>query len=468
MNARSWFTAGAPKRRASRHTWLLSLLYALLCCGIATVALGRIADGRAPSALPGQAPFAEPGLAVGGSLAVDAPFGGAVEWNWFAVHEDAVSDQLRQTAAQVTIAVVDSGADLSVPDLSAKQPIVTHNSWKQLQPAEDYIGHGTFVAALAAGSTSNGEGIAGFGGDANLMVVRAANQWASFNEADVARGIVWAVDHGANVINLSLGGPKPSKVEKAAVAYAAAHGVLLVAATGNAREHGNPVNYPAAYLQPVGSNGAGGTGLAVGASNAAGAPAFFSNNGSWLSLLAPGENIVGPLASRVDLELVPRVALPGSVNGNYGISSGTSFAAPEVTGAAALVWAANPLLDAVQVAEILKQTASGDGAWNAEDGFGVLDVAAATEAAARTPIVAPHLQEIDDAPGHTTLRWQGSAAGWRLTVSEDARPAELLLDHAAANTYRARTDSGHTYTYTLTALDVGGRSRSTTTLAEAG
>ena len=460
MNARSWFTAGAPKCRASRHTWLVSLLCVLLCCGIAA----WIADGHAPNARPDQAPFAEPGLAAGGSLAVDAPFGGAVEWNWFAVHEDAVSDQVRETAAQVTIAVVDSGADLSVPDLSAKQPIVTHNSWKERLPAEDYIGHGTFVAALAAGSTSNGEGIAGFGGEAKLMVVRAANQWASFNEADVARGIVWAVDHGANVINLSLGGPKPSKVEKAAVAYAAAHGVLLVAATGNAREHGNPVNYPAAYLQPVGSNGAGGAGLAVGASNATGAPAFFSNNGSWLSLLAPGENVVGPLASHVDLELVPRIALPGSVSGNYGLSSGTSFAAPEVTGAAALVWAANPVLNAVQVAEIIKQTASGKGAWNAENGFGVLDVAAATEAAARTPTVAPQLQEVGDAPAHTTLRWQGSAARWRLTVSEDAGPSELLLDHAAATTYRARTDSGHTYTYTLTALDVGGRPSSTTTL----
>ena len=109
-----------------------------------------------------------------------------MQWNWFAVHEDAVSDQLRKAAAQVTIAVVDTGADLSVPDLSAKQPVVTHNSWKQSMPTEDAFGHGTFVAALAAGSASNGEGIAGFGGEAKLMVVRAANQWSWFNEADVA------------------------------------------------------------------------------------------------------------------------------------------------------------------------------------------------------------------------------------------------------------------------------------------
>ncbi len=405
---------------------------------------------------------AEPGLAVGGMPDSGAPYGGAVQWNWFAVHEDAVTDQLRQAAAQVTIAVVDTGADLSVPDLAAKTPVVTHSTWKKYTSAQDAAGHGTFVAGLAAGSPSNGEGLAGFGGEAKLMVVRAANQWGSFADTAVASGIVWAVDHGANVINLSLGGTKPSKVEKAAVSYAAAHGVLLVAATGNARRQKNPVNYPAAYLQPIGSHGVGGLGLAVGASTVDGAPAFFSSNGSWLSLLAPGENVVGPLAESVDLQYVPLVGLPGSLSGHYGFGSGSSFAAPEVTGAAALVWAANPTLTAIQVAEIIKQTASGQGTWNDAMGFGILDVAAATARAAAMPTTLPELQTTGDSQTRTTLSWHGSATSWRLTAAEDDGPAKLLLEHTATNTYRHTHRAGHSYTYTLVGLDVGGRPISST------
>ena len=83
----------------------------------------------------------------------------------------------------------------------------------------------------------------------------------------------------------------------------------------------------------------------------------------------------------------PRTELPGALGGLYGYGSGTSFAAPQVAGAAALVWAANPQLRAAQVASILEQTASGRGSWNAELGYGVLDVAAAV-AKAQTASVA--------------------------------------------------------------------------------
>jgi subtilisin family serine protease len=122
---------------------------------------------------------------------------------------------------------------------------------------------------------------------------------------------------------------------------------------------GNPVEYPAALLQPVGSNGNGGTGLVVGASDAGGR-ASFSGSGSWISLAAPGVDVYGALG-----------------RGRYGHGSGTSFAAAEVSGAAALVWAANPLLTARQVARILEETASGQGTWTPDLGYGVVDAAAA-------------------------------------------------------------------------------------------
>jgi serine protease len=87
--------------------------------------------------------------------------------------------------------------------------------------------------------------------------------------------------------------------------------------------------------------------------------------------------VLGAVSALSSPVLYPRATLAGAKSGLYGYGSGTSFAAPQVAGAAALVWAANPLLTAAQVAQILKDTASGHGAWNADLGYGVIDVAAA-------------------------------------------------------------------------------------------
>ncbi|HEY4412491.1 MAG TPA: S8 family serine peptidase, partial [Gaiellaceae bacterium] len=158
---------------------------------------------------------------------------------------------------------------------------------------------------------------------------------------------------------LSLGGPSTSKVERAAIRYAVARGALVVTAAGNDSAMGNPVEYPAALVQPVGSNGSQSKGLVVGASGE-GTRAEFSGTGSWISLAAPGVKVYGALG-----------------RGRYGYGSGTSFATAEISGAAALVWAANPSLSAQHVARILEETASGHGAWTSALGFGVVDVAAA-------------------------------------------------------------------------------------------
>jgi hypothetical protein len=114
--------------------------------------------------------------------------------------------------------------------------------------------------------------------------------------------------------------------------------------------------------------------------------ASFSNTGSYISLAAPGENVFGAIAAGSFRQWWPRSRLPGSHAGLYGWSSGTSFSTPEVAGAAALVWAANPALSAEQVAAILKSTASGETRWNSRLGFGVIDVAAAVAAARGQPI----------------------------------------------------------------------------------
>jgi subtilisin family serine protease len=307
------------------------------------------------------------------------------EWQYVVTRENEVPEEVLRAASAIKIAVVDTGLDVTHPDIAAKAPetwdIVRHRT-----NVVDRDGHGTFVSALAAGAVNNNEGIAGFGGDAKLLMVKAVGAGESFSDVDEAAAIVYAVDHGANIINLSLGGEGTSPLEQRAIDYAASHNVLLVAAAGNEYEDGNPIEYPAAALQPPGSKGQGGVGLSVAASTMRGNRVYFSNTGSQISLAAPGDNVFGAVANGSPRDYFPRYTLPGSLAGLYGWSSGTSFSSPEVAGAAALVWAANQSLTAQQVAGILKATASGGGKWNPRLGYGVIDVAAAVAAASGQPI----------------------------------------------------------------------------------
>jgi subtilisin family serine protease len=358
-----------------------------------TVEVELPAHATSLDGLPGiafaQAPRArttkvEPALAT--TLRPGLPY----EWQYVATRENEVPADVLRAASAIKVAVVDTGADLTHPDLAAKSPetwdVVHHRPG-----VADKDGHGTFVSALAAGSVSNNEGIAGFGGDAQLLMVKAVTGDESFTDVDEAAAIVYAVDHGAKIVNLSLGGVGASELEERAIQYATEHGVLLVAAAGNEYAEGNPVEYPAAALQPPGSNGQGGVGLSVGASTMAGKRASFSNTGSYISLAAPGENVFSAIAAGSSRMWWPRARLPGSHAGHYGWSSGTSFSTPQVSGAAALLWAANPALTADQVASILKSTASGNGRWSSRLGFGVIDVAAAV-AAARGQQIAPRVK----------------------------------------------------------------------------
>jgi subtilisin family serine protease len=349
-------------------------------------AAGRILDG-----FRGIRYTAQPVLRrrlVDPAIAPAAVPGGAYEWQYAAARENLVPANVARAASAITIAVIDTGADVSSPDLAAKTP-ATWSVRSGSTDVTDYFGHGTFVSSLAAGSTTNGDGVAGFGGDAKLLAVQAAAPDGTFTDVDESAAIVYAVDHGAKIINMSFGGPSSSPTEQTAIAYAAAHGVLLVAAAGNSGLSGNEPSYPAALLQPLGSNGQGGIGLSVAAANLTGSRASFSSYGSYISLAAPGENVFGAISSSADPSYWPRQALPGSVAGIYGYGSGTSYSSPEVAGAAALVWAANPALGAAAVAEILKQTASGHGGWNQDTGYGNLDVAAAVARAQGTSVAVP-------------------------------------------------------------------------------
>jgi subtilisin family serine protease len=375
------------------------------------------------------------------------------EWQSRATHADAVAPAVLRAASSVTIAVVDTGADLTAPDIAAKSPL-TFNTRAGSADVRDSNGHGTFVASLAAGSVTNGDGIAGSGGDAQLIVVKSGSASGAFTDVDEAAGIVYAVDHGAEIINLSVGGPATSVTERRAIQYAVQHGALLVAAAGNEYGQGNPVEYPAALLQPRGSDGVGGSGLAVTASTSAGVRASFANTGSWVSLAAPGENVLGAVSQLASPTAYPRSILPGAQAGLYGYASGTSFAAPQVAGAAALVWAANPSLTAQQVAQVLKQTASGQGGWTPELGFGVIDVAAAVaQASAGAPGVLLSGNRVDT---KLRLNWSGSAARYSLSFSIDSGAMRTVLTATPQTTMTMTLARGHSYAFSVAALDVEG------------
>ena len=342
----------------------------------------RVAEVRVATARQAQRLRARPGIRFVESVVARAHTGGpelptaapaVPDWQYAAAHEDLVPAWVQQAASQVTVAIVDTGADLSVPSLAVRTP-ATWNVVTSSASVTDQIGHGTFVASLAAGAT------VGFGGSARLMIVQANRGSTGFSDVDEANAIVYAVDHGANIVNLSLGGSQTSTVERYAIDYAISKGVLLVAAAGNAAQDGNPTVYPAALI--------GRSGLVVGAADSNGKRAGFSTTGSYVDLLAPGVNVLGAVAKGAAGGFFTAVPTPGT-DGTYGYGTGTSYAAPEVAGAAALVWAANPALGAQGVAAALEATASSGGVWSTDLAFGNLDAAAEVQHALGGP--APQL-----------------------------------------------------------------------------
>jgi len=195
------------------------------------------------------------------------------------------------------------------------------------QVADDY-GHGTHVAGIAGAGTDNGLGIAGLAGESRLMAVKVLDEYGLGWYFDIAQGIVYAVDNGAAVVNLSLGGQASSQALQDAVDYARDHGAVVVAASGN---DGGPVYYPAA-CQGV---------LAVAATGRADERASFSNYGPQVDVAAPGVDIYSTW---------PWV-------GGYVTKSGTSMATPHVSGVAALLLSLQPAPDILQVTQAITTTA---------------------------------------------------------------------------------------------------------------
>jgi subtilisin family serine protease len=323
--------------------------------------------------------------------ATDPLTGRLQEWQFAAAQVDRALD-FTAGDPRVVVGIIDTGVTV-VPDLAGKvdglwsvapNGTVTSDS---LQDGNDVTGHGTAVASLIAANVDDGFGMAGFGGAAHVIGVHAGYQ-GFFRDTAIAIALLKLDELGVRIVNLSLGGPSPSEaILIDAIHKAAADGILLIAAAGNAHSE---VAWPAAALQP--SNGGRGFGLAVGASDRDGRPAEFSSTGKHLSLLAPGADgdrcfsgVLVALPPPRDLE--PNYCHPrrtGLGGAHYGYLAGTSFAAAEVAGVAALIWAARPQLRNYQVADIIKHSARRDpgSGWTASVGCGTLDAGAALALAA--------------------------------------------------------------------------------------
>jgi subtilisin family serine protease len=313
---------------------------------------------------------------------IDPTTGVPYEWQFHAIGADQALN-LAKGDPNLLVGVVDSGIS-SVPDLTGK---IAETFWDKSgnRSAADVVGHGTFVSSLIASRNDDGFGLAGFCGACRLAVYKAS----PLTDVQVAEGIRTLTDAHVRIINLSIVLNSPSQAVTDALTYAANAGVLVVAATGN--EGSSTIDFPASSIQQP--DGAASPGLAVGASDRSGTRAIFSNSGSQLSLLAPGtfntscsEGILGAIPSvATDFEESGSCAVTLTQEGGarYAYAGGTSFAAPEVAGIAALVWSVKPSLTASQVAGILEQTATRpDGAgWTATAGWGVLNAKAALESA---------------------------------------------------------------------------------------
>jgi serine protease len=249
------------------------------------------------------------------------------QWALDAIGADAAWAVTR--GAGVVVAVIDTGV-APAPDLAGRL-LPGWNAIARTADATDDNGHGTHVAGTIAEVAGNGLAEAGVAPEASILPVKVLDSTGAGSDADVAAGIVWAADHGARIVNLSLGGSDASSVLADAVSYARAKGLLIVAAAGN---DGGAVGVPARL---------GGV-VAVGAVDSSRARAPFSAGGRALDLVAPG---VGILQQTLD----------GA--GGYADRSlsGTSMASPQVAGVAALVLAAGRVRTAAGVARLLARTA---------------------------------------------------------------------------------------------------------------
>ncbi|MCB9658448.1 MAG: peptidase S8 [Sandaracinaceae bacterium] len=283
-------------------------------------------------------------------------------------------DQIQMPAAWLrtrgrgsVVAVIDTGVlyrdherGRRAPDLAGTRFVPGWDFVDGDDTPDDEHGHGTHVAGTVAQSTHNAIGVAGVAPEASIMPLRVLDARGAGRSGNIAAAIRWAADHGAHIINMSLGGGLPSRATESAIRYAHGKGVLVVAAAGNTGR--GRVEYPAAHDHVV----------AVGAVRADGARAFYSSFGAALDLMAPGGDLrVDQNGDGMPDGVVQNTMLRGDpMRHDYLGFQGTSMAAPHVAGVAALL-RAQGLRDPDALERVLRESAREAGPAN-DFGAGIL------------------------------------------------------------------------------------------------
>jgi len=272
-------------------------------------------------------------------------------------NHNLVLDSGANAGAGVKVAVVDTGIELTHPDLAANI-IGGYNAIDPTKSANDDNGHGSHVAGIIAGA-DNAIGVLGVAPQASLLAVKVLNRRGSGFYSDIIEGIQWSVNNGAQVINMSLGGSADSTALHNAIIAATNAGVVIVVAAGNSGPGDNTVNYPGKYAEVI----------AVSATTSSNVLASFSSRGPEVDLAAPGYNIYS--------------CYKGAT---YKTLSGTSMATPHVAGVAALVIASG--INGVEnVRARLQQTADDLGAAGKDNlyGYGLVDAEEAATGSQTNP-----------------------------------------------------------------------------------
>lgn len=261
--------------------------------------------------------------------------------------------QLSKGSNDVIVGIVDTGVDLKHPDLQGRL-LKGYNVIEPDKEPSDDVGHGTHVAGIISANVNNGEGIAGMMWGGKILPVKALDKSGSGTTYSVAQGIIWATDHGAKVINMSLGNYADAQFLHEAIKYAYDRDVVLIAATGN--DNTERPGYPAAYPEV----------LSVSATDYNLQKASFSNYGDYIDVMAPGESIASTYPDN-----------------QYAALSGTSMASPHVAALAALIRSVNPELKNTEVMDIIRKNVIdlGDTGRDKYYGYGQIDVYAALQAA---------------------------------------------------------------------------------------
>lgn len=261
---------------------------------------------------------------------------------------------------KIIIGVIDTGIDLGHPDLKNKLVDGYNVITQGKTPPRDDNGHGTHASGIAAAETNNKIGIAGTAPNCKIMPIKTLDAKGSGDIYNVALGVIWAVDHGARVLNMSLGGPQNETLKKA-IEYALAKNVVVVTAMGN--DGKNVKAYPAA-LPGV---------ISVGSVDFSRTRSDFSNYGDWISVTAPGSQIMSTMPT------YKTTMTEFEKEEGYDYLDGTSMACPIVAGIAALVLSRNPDYTPAEVKERIQSTATDTGkkGFDNEYGYGIVNAAKA-------------------------------------------------------------------------------------------